>query len=246
MTNKIFSAISSTAKPALTKLAASLILLPAVGAALTSCSDEAGVPQIDSVWINESSEPVREVVYAYPGQVLCLHGSNFSELQTVTVNSTNVSLVGSKIYDNDNYITFTLPTYTHISEDYKEYTITVTTAGGTATYTPFIVKPKSEKPSISKVSTTTLTAGSELVISGKNLDGVTEVTLPGPFDARIVCPLSETVEPTSTKITVVIPEDATFATGQVGVTMTKTEYVSNPEGRQYSETVYSTSNDFTN
>lgn len=222
------------------------VLLSIAGSMLSSCDDTAGVPQIDSVWINESSEPVREVVYAYPGQVLCLHGSNFSDLQSVTVNSTNVSLVGSKIYDNDSYITFTLPTYTHISEDYLECTITVTTAGGTAQYEPFIVKPKSEKPSISKLSATTLIAGSELVISGKNLDGVTEVTLPGPFDSRIVCPLSETVEPTATKVTVVIPEGATFATGQAAVTMTKTEYVSDSEGRQYSETVYSTSTDFTN
>lgn len=221
-----------------------ILLAPALW--LASCSDEAGVPQIDSVWINESSEPVRQVVYAYPGQVLCLHGSNFSDLKSVTVNSTSVSLVGSKIYDNDNYITFTLPSYTHISEDYMEYTITVTTEGGSSTYAPFIVKPKSQKPSISKFSTTVLVGGSQLVISGKNLDGATMVTLPGAFNSRIECKLADDVEQTATRVTVTIPEGATFATGQAEIVMTKTEYTTDEAGRQYTESVYSTSTDFSN
>jgi hypothetical protein len=228
------------------KILTALLWIPVVGSMLTSCDDKAGVPEIDSIWINESSEPLREVVYAYPGQVLCIHGSNLSELQSIVVNSTSVSLVGSKIYDNDNYVTFTLPSYTHISEDYLEYSLTLTTDGGSTVYAPFIVKPKSEKPSISKFSTTTLIAGSELVISGKNLDGVTKVTLPGPFDSRIECQLAETAEQTSTRVTVIIPEGATFATGQAEIVMTKTEYVSNSDGRQYTEAVYSTSTDFTN
>jgi hypothetical protein len=58
--------------------------------------------------------------------------------------------------------------------------------------------------------------------------------------------LAETAEQTSTRVTVIIPEGATFATGQAEIVMTKTEYVSNSDGRQYTEAVYSTSTDFTN
>lgn len=213
---------------------------------LTACDDNESQPHIDSVWVNVSSEPVREVSYAYPGQLLCLHGSGFDGLQKIEVNGYDISITGSLIYDNDRYVTFTCPSDIYISEDYKRCDIKVTTAGGECIYTPFIIKPTSEKPAISRFSTTALLAGTNLTITGRHFGTVKKVLLPGTFDTMIECELADGIEPTETSVTVVVPEDVKFATGRACILMEMVEYISDPDGRKYEECVYSSETSFTN
>lgn len=212
---------------------------------LTACDDESQ-PQIDSVWLNMATEPVREVTSAYPGQLLCLHGSGFDGLQAIEVNGYSISITGSLIYDNDTYVTFTCPSDVYVSEDYKRCDIKVTTAGGEAVYSPFIIKPTSSKPSITRFSTTALIAGTNLTITGKRFGKIKQVLLPTVFDSMVECQLAEGIEPTETSVTVVVPENVKFATGQACIVMEITEYVSDPDGRIYEERLYSSETSFTN
>jgi len=218
-----------------------LILLSTV--VCISCSKDDETPVIEGVWKNMIAEPIERTEYAYPGQTLCIHGRGFSDLRKLFVNGTDVDLSSTLIYDTDNYITFQLPadarTSTYGQQDY----IRVITAHGEAVYRPFLVKPVSEKPSITRFSSTTLVAGRTLTITGSNLDGVTEVWLPLVFDEKVSCELAPDIEPTATAVSVVIPDGVKFATGRCVIAMQKTDPLS---GLFYTECVYSNTTDFTN
>ena len=218
-----------------------LLLLAIVTCAACSKNDDA--PQIDSVWKNMVSEPLEKTDYAYPGQTICLHGSAFYDLRKVFVNGTDIDLTTSFIYDTDNYITFQLPSDVKTSTSDQQNYIRVITAHGESVYRPFLVKPLSEKPEITKFSTTQLTAGGILTITGKNLDGVTEVWLPLSYEGYVSCELDPATEPTATSVSVIIPEDASFAKGKCYIVMQKTDAVS---GSTYTEKVYSSETNFSN
>ena len=214
------------------KIATRLLLLSAA-LFFAACTKEEKAPVIDSVWKNMISEPIAQTDYAYPGQTLCLHGSGFSDLQKIVVNGTRIDISTSLVYDTDSYVTFKLPSDVSTEGDYiKLYTL-----HGETVYQPFFVKPSSEKPSITKFSSTILVAGRVLTITGTNFDGVTEVLLPIAFDGQVKCEI--TGEPTSTSINVIIPSDVSFATGKCVVAMQKTT-----NGRTYTEHVYSQTTDF--
>lgn len=211
----------------------------------TSCSD-GSQPQIVSVWLNASSAPAAEVACCYPGQVLCLRGHDFNGVSALYVNESQVNIDGSYIYATESTYTFTVPTDVKVSEDYDLCSIRMVTADGEATYSPFIVKAKSQKPSISKVSTLALEAGTTLIITGKNLGGASEVWLPTVFDGRVECEIDTRTPPTSTSITVIIPPKVTFTSGRIQVVLSQTEYVSDHKGRAYTESVYSDTMKFYN
>lgn len=218
-----------------------LLLLTVVVCA--ACSKDDDAPQIDSVWKNMISEPIEKTDYAYPGQTLCLHGSAFYDLRKVFVNGTDIDLTTSFIYDTDTYITFQLPSDVKTSTSDQQDYIRVITAHGESVYRPFLVKPASEKPAISKFSTTQLAPGSTLTITGKNLDGATEVWLPLTYGDQVACELDPTVDPTATSVSVIIPADVTFAKGKCVIAMQKTDPIS---GRSYTEKVYSSDTNFKN
>jgi hypothetical protein len=212
---------------------------------LTSCSDD-NAPQIDSIWLNVSSAPAVEVACAYPGQVLCLRGSNLSGVSALYVNDSQVNIDGSYIYATDATYTFTVPTDVKISEDYDLCNVRLVTGEGEVVFSPFIIKAKSSKPSITKVSATVLEAGTALTLTGKNLDGATEVWLPTVFDGRVECEIDSRTPPTKTSVTVIVPPKVTFTSGRAEIVMAKSEYVSNRKGRTFSESVYSETIAFSN
>lgn len=214
----------------------SLLVVCGVIMVCTSCSDDDnGQPRIDSVWMNMLSQPIAETTFAYPGQTICLHGTGFGALKQVIVNGTEINLNTLFVLETSNYITFKLPSDVSTEGDY----ITVVTGSGEATI-PFIVRPTSEKPTITAFSSTTLIGGRTLTITGTNLDGATRVWLPLAFGEKVECELSET---TSTSVTVIIPEDADFATGCCEIMMEKYDET---RDINYIETVYSTSTNFNN
>lgn len=209
------------------------ILLLTAALVIASCSKDEEAPVIDSVWKNMISEPVAQTSYAYPGQTLCLHGSGFTDLQKIVVNGTRIDISSSLVYDTDNYVTFKLPADVATEGD----VIKLYTLHGETTYSPFIVKPASQQPTIASFSSTTLTAGQTLTITGTNLDGATDVWLPLAFDDQVRCEMSGA--PTATSITVFIPEGVSFATGKCVIAMQKTA-----NGHNYTEHVYSKTTDF--
>ncbi len=212
---------------------------------LTACSD-GDAPQIDGVWLNVSTAPAVEVVCAYPGQVLCLRGNHLTGVSALYVNDSKVNIDGSYIYATDVSYTFTVPTDVHVSEDYDLCDIRLVTGDGETVYSPFIIKAKSQKPSITKVSTTTLAEAESLTLTGKNLDGAVEVWLPTVFDGRVECELDPRTPATATSVTVIIPPKVTFTYGRAEIVMKKTEYVSNRAGRTFYESVYSDNYSFNN
>jgi hypothetical protein len=211
----------------------------------SACRDDDG-PQIDGVWLNVSTAPAVEVRCAYPGQVLCLRGQGFDNVSALYVNDSKVNIDGSYIYATASTYTFTVPTDVKISEDYDLCTIRLVADGGEALYQPFIIKAKSDKPTISKASATVLTPGEALTLTGKNLDGATEVWLPTAFDGRVECEIDSRTPPTKTQVTVIVPPKVTFTSGQAEIVMKKTEYVSAPKGRTFLESVYSETIAFSN
>ena len=219
------------------------ILLLLTIALCAACSKDDDAPQIESVWKNMISEPLEKTDYAYPGQTICLHGSAFYDLRKVFVNGTDIDLTTSFIYDTENFITFQLPADVRTSiSDQQDY-IRVITAHGESVYRPFLVKSLSEKPEITKFSTTQLTPGGILTITGQNLDGVTEVLLPLAFNDHVACELDPATEPTATSVSIIIPEDASFAKGKCVIVMQKTDATS---GRTYTEKVSSSDTNFRN
>jgi len=218
-----------------------LLLLAVV--TCVACSKDDDAPQIDSVWKNMISEPIEKTEYAYPGQTICLHGSAFYDLRKVFVNGTDIDLTTSFIYDTENFITFQLPSDVKVSTSDQQASIRVITAHGESVYRPFLVKPASEKPAISNFSTTQLTAGDILTITGQNLEGATEVWLPLPYGDQVSCELDPAVEPTATSVSVIIPADVTFAKGKCVIAMQKINPVS---GEPYTEKVYSSETNFKN
>lgn len=219
------------------------ILLLLTVALCVACSKDDDAPQIESVWKNMISEPLEKTDYAYPGQTICLHGSAFYDLRKVFVNGTDIDLTTSFIYDTENYITFQLPSDVKTSISEQQSYIRVITAHGESVYRPFLVKPLSEKPEITKFSTTQLAPGGTLTITGKNFDGVTEVWLPQPYGDQVSCELDPTVVPTATSVSVIIPADVSFAKGKCVIAMQKTNPVS---GEPYTEKVYSSETNFKN
>lgn len=212
------------------------VLLGCILVGCASCDEKQEVPQIESVWRNMTSEPVREVMYAYPEQTLCLRGSGFGNLQKLIVNGTEIEILNTLIYDTENSITFKLPSTVNTSSASGNYSIQVVTLNGEATYAPFIVKAKNERPVISRFSTTTLVPGRTLTIAGSNFEGVTEVWLPLTFEEKVRCKFDPEQENTSTSLFVIIPDGVDFAQGQCEVVMQKED---EQIGLTYTEHVYS-------
>lgn len=207
-----------------------------------SCKSDHEAPVIESVWSNSSAAPAEKVEFSYPGETICLHGHDFSDLQEVSVNGVAIDLMKTIMYDTDSFITFAIPAEVKPTKDYGTSVIQIKTAHGTTSYEPFLVKPTNEKPKITSVSSKALTAGSTLEIKGANLDGAFEVYLPLTFDQNVKCELATENESTSTSIFVTIPDHVNFATGKVKVVMNKK---SEELGKEYTETVYSSRIDFT-
>lgn len=213
-----------------------LLLLGCILVGCIACNDSNEAPRIESVWKNMAAEPIREVNYAYPEQTLCLRGSAFGGLQKVIVNGTEIEVLNTLIYDTENSITFKLPSNVNISSTSGSYSIQVKTAYGEDIYAPFIVKAKSERPVVSRFSTTTLIPGRTLTIIGNNFEGVTEVWLPLTFGQKVKCEFDMEQENTSTSLFVIIPEGVDFAQGQCEVVMQKIE---EQIGLTYTEYAYS-------
>ncbi|MBR1556343.1 MAG: IPT/TIG domain-containing protein [Prevotella sp.] len=205
---------------------------------LAACSQEEEAPRVDSVWINMVSRPIEQVTCAYPGQTLCLRGDHLGEVRRLFVNRTEINLNSLYIYQSDEAITFQLPSDVRTSGDL----IRVVTRWGMTDHT-FIIRPKSEQPEISSFSSTTLVAGRTLTITGKNLDGATEVWLPTTFGGRAKCELDGEQDSTGISLTVIIPTDATFASGMCEVVMQKHD---SERGIDYTEKAFSETTNFKN
>ena len=223
----------------ITKIFVSCLVYCGITAVLASCADDNDAPHIDSVWKNMSAEPIEQVSCAYPGQILCLRGSGFSDLKRIVVNGTKINVTNTLIYDTDNSITFQVPS--DVDTSVRPSTIKVVTMNGDTTYMGLIIKPTSAKPAVSSFSATTLSADRTLVITGKNLDGATEVYLPLAFDQQVKCEFDTAQENTATNLYVIVPAEVSFARGQCHVVMEKTDEAT---GTTYTEHAYSATTDF--
>lgn len=206
-----------------------------------SCNKDEDSPSIESVWRNIQNEPIERIERAYPGQTLCLHGAGFGNLQKLIVNGTEIEVLNNLIYDTDSRITFQLPANVNTSTDAAHYYIKVITGKGEAIYQPFQVKLQLDKPSITKFSATTLTAGSKLTITGTNLDGATDVFLPVANGGKVKCEFDTSAPNTKTTVNVIVPANAHFAKGQMEIVMLKTDDIM---GTSYEERVFSSITNF--
>jgi len=220
-----------------------LMIVGIVALHLSSCKSDHEAPTIESVWTNSASAPAEQVNFSYPGETICLHGHDFSDLQQVSVNGQAIDLMKTIMYDTDSFITFAIPMDAPTTKECGLSHIKVITAHGEASYEHFLLKPTSEKPKINSVSTKSLIPGSTLEIKGVNLDGVTEVYLPLVFDQCVKCELDANRESTATSVFVVIPENVNFATGKIKMVLSKRSEELNCE---YTENVYSAKMDFSN
>lgn len=208
-----------------------------------SCGSDTSTPVIESVWNNTASTPIEQIYCAYPGQTVCLHGSGFSNLNQIIVNNTKIQITNTAIYDTDSFITFNIQDSVATTFRSSLKYIKVQTANGEATFDPFIIKNTSERPSVSSVSATTLTAGNTLLIQGANLDGTKEVYLPLTFDQSIKCQLDTTQVSDASHVYVTIPAGVNFASGQLKIVMQKTD---STFSISYTENVYSKTINFKN
>ena len=209
-----------------------------------SCADYGNsAPEIESVWTNMDSQPIEQVVYAYPNQTICLRGSSFTGVNRLNVNGSEIDLTDTQIYNTDGSIIIALP------EDVATTTATgtaflkVSNNVGEAVYETFYVFDNDLKPRISSFSTTTLVAGSTLRIAGENLDGAVEVYLPLSFNQKVQYWLDREQTNSSTELFVIVPSNVNFAQGQVEIVMNKTYAAT---GDEYVEKVYSDVTDFSN
>lgn len=212
-------------------------LLLCAAACCVSCTNEEDEPDIEGVWTNMTSQPAAQVHQAYPGQTLCIKGSGFDDLRKIDVNGTVIDVTNTLIYDTDNSILFKVPADVSTVGDY----IKVTTRYGQATYSPFVIRPASQQPKISKFSATTLVAGRTLTITGVNLEGAQEVWLPTPFGGEVKCSFDASQTNSATTVYAVIPDAPQFAKGQCRIVMEKTDA---DRGTTYQETVYSSVTNF--
>lgn len=215
-----------------------MVALAAVVVMAACDSDDKTAPRIDSVWFNMVSRPIEQATCAYPGQTICLRGEGFGDLQQVVVNGTNIKLNTLFIYESDSNITFQIPSDVNTEGDY----IKVVTANGQTTY-PFVVRPASEQPTITAFSATTLVAGRTLSITGTNLEGAKTVWLPLTFGGRVQCAFDPAQTNDDNNVYVIVPADASFATGQCEIVMEKHDAV---RDITYTEKVFSSKTDFRN
>lgn len=209
-----------------------------------SCRDDKfTAPRIDSVWSNMGSQPIEQVVYAYPEQTICLRGEGFTGISKLNVNGTEIDLTDSQIYNTDASIIVALPKEVATTTATGQTFLKVENSLGSAIYEPFYIFESSEKPKISKLSSTILIPGGTLHITGANLDGAEEVYLPLAFNQKILCEFDESHPSTDTDIYVIVPEDVNFAKGQLSIVMRKTYAAT---GYEYIETLYSDEINFSN
>lgn len=201
---------------------------------MSGCTEDYSEPRIDSVWLNMVSQPVEEVICAYPKQTICLHGSGFGTLRRLIVNKEDINLNTLFIYETDNFITFTLPSDISTVGD----NIRVVTDYGMCDYN-FVIRPLDEQPTIPDFNPS-LVAGAISTIYGTNLSGAYLVTLPLTYGNNVTvgCTYNASDEeggsPESVSFTV--PSGVDFATGQYIITMNK---VDDKRGITYTEKVYS-------
>lgn len=208
-----------------------------------SCGSDVESPAIKGVWNNTESMPVEQIYCVYPGQTICLHGTGFSSLQQIAINNLSVGIINTEIYDTDSFITFKIPDSVTTTAVSGLKLIKVVTVNGTATYDAFLVKAKSEKPSVSSVSATTLIAGSTLQIKGANLEGAQAVYLPLTFEQSIQCQLDTTQVSDASNVYITVPQNVNFASGQLKIVMQKRDSISSTT---YTENVYSKTINFKN
>ena len=215
-----------------------LLLLAACLLSLSSCSKDDDEPRIDGVWYNMVARPIEQAPCAYPGQTICVRGAHLDNLRHVIVNGTEIDMRSILEYQSESAVTFQIPSEVRTTGDY----IRVVTAHGKADY-HFVVRPKTEQPTITRFSSTTLLPGATLTITGSNLTGAKEVWLPQPFNGRIQCEFDAAQTNSDTQVYVKIPEGVTFATGRCEIVMDKSD-----SGRSitYVEKVYSATTDFKN
>lgn len=199
-----------------------------------SCTEDYSAPQIDSVWINMVSQPVEEIICAYPKQTICLHGSGFGTLSRLIVNKEDINLNTLYVYETDNFITFTLPSDINTVGD----NIRVVTDYGMCDYN-FVIRPLEEQPTIPDFNPS-LVAGTVSTIYGTNLSGAYMITLPLTYgnSVDVACTYNAPDEDAGIQesVSFTVPSGVEFATGQYIITMFKTDEA---RGITYTEKVYS-------
>ena len=208
-----------------------------------SCSSDSSTPMIEGVWNNTASVPIEQISCAYPGQTVCLHGTGFSNLKQIVVNNTVISISNTAIYDTDSFVTFKMPDSVATTVATSLKYIKLLTDNGETTFEPFIIKPTSERPSISSVSTTSLTAGSILQIKGANLNGVQHIYLPLTFEQSVECQIDTSQVSDASNVYIDVPQGVNFASGLLKIVMQKTDSVTSSS---YTENVYSKTINFKN
>lgn len=220
----------------MTKIKLAAIALMAL--IIAACdNDNAERIHIDSVWMNTTGLPVEQTRFAYPGQTICLKGAGFSSIKRAAVNGYDIDISSSLPYATDTSLIIAIPSDINTSANI-ESCISLESTEGEYSYFPFYIKPLSEKPSINRLSTTTLSVGETLTAFGVNLESPNAVYLPLCFGHKTKCHI---VRSDSTSVTVEIPEGCNFAKGKMQIVLSRINPFDNLE---YLEIVYSEETDF--
>lgn len=158
-----------------------LLLLVLAGLLQVSCKKDntAAAPSIRQLRAISPKPNDSTLSAALPGQIVVIQGANLATTTQIWFDGF-AAAVNTALY-SDTTLVVTVPAIAWDSVPAgKLNTVTVVTAGGSATY-KFVITPPT--PSITYVSNEMAQAGQTIVITGANFYGITKVTFPGNIAA---------------------------------------------------------------
>lgn len=155
------------------KLTIFLLLIAAIGFFACKKNSSSGPPTVKDVRTVDPAKADSVFTHALPGTLIVIQGSGFSGLKSVFFNDTAAYF--NPVYVTDNTIIVQIPSYaqTAATKPSVPSTIRLVTDHGSTTYSFTLVLPYPQITAISIDDT-----GTQLVITGTNLTGVSKVTFP--------------------------------------------------------------------
>ena len=179
-----------------TNIALLVILMVGLSFAITSCEDSDGSPEV------KAGNPVLESVTpeeAQGGALVVIKGTGLGDMRSVVFEKESVPAYLMSTLNTENSILFRIPP----DAVGGPQNIILTNSDGVTLEVPFNVLAF---PQLVSVSNYNFVAGTEITITGKNLDDVLSVTLNGTTDVATI------VSKEKTKLVIAMPATAAFRT----------------------------------
>ena len=158
--------------------------LAAFGLSLNSCDnkDDSGncaEMAISKVFLEDAKSSVtdREVTFARLGQVIRLEGSGFTGVEKIYFNGVSASFNTALMTDNNIWVQVPSRNVPIMDAASNVRNTIILEKGGTQYVYNFVIMAAS--PTITNVSHTMPKAGDVIILTGTNLQGITQVTFPG-------------------------------------------------------------------